>query len=233
MPLNPQDCLTKNRPGCIAVYTSLGIKIIFFFNLGGWGAAFLPRTRQWRILPVRLWAKGEPLDKNRLKLRKKTEPVPIVPDMCKQKPNIYCCIRSGRDRLGFLCGDFDSMYRGKSNVFLLEFQEDGPSVCASCEREARGGHEDDEEEDDICGDPLVYATVVAPIQQYRTETEPSRQPSFNSRQPSFNSRQPSENSRQPSEKNSRQPSENSRQPSFRQNSCEAEGSTEVSCFRHS
>ena len=41
------------------------------------------------------------MDKNRLKLRKKTEPVPIVPDMCKQKPNIYCCIRSGRDRLGF------------------------------------------------------------------------------------------------------------------------------------
>ena len=107
-------------------------------------------------------------------------------------------------------------------------------MCASCEREARGQEED---EDDICGDPLVYATFVAPIHQYSTETEPSRQPSFNSRQPSFNSRQPSENSRQPSEnsrqpsensrqpsENSRQPSENSRQPSFRQNSYEADGS---------
>jgi hypothetical protein len=114
----------------------------------------------------------------------------------------------------------------------LLLQEDGPTVCASCEREARG---QEEEEDDICGDPLVYATFVAPIQQYSTETEPSRQPSFNSRQPSFNSRQPSENSRQPSE-NSRQPSENSRQsqtsensrqPSFRQNSGDGEPGVEV------
>jgi hypothetical protein len=98
-------------------------------------------------------------------------------------------------------------------------------VCASCEREACG---QEEEEDDICGDPLVYATFVAPIQQYSTETEPSRQPSFNSRQPSFNSRQPSENSRQPSE-NSRQSqtSENSRQPSFRQNSGDGEAVLEV------
>jgi hypothetical protein len=96
-------------------------------------------------------------------------------------------------------------------------------VCASCEREARG---EEEEEDDSCGDPLVYATFVAPIQQYSTETEPSRQPSFNSRQPSFNSRHPSENSRQPSE-NSRQPSENSRQPSLRQNSCETDGAGSV------
>jgi hypothetical protein len=33
----------------------------------------------------------------------------------------------------------------------------------------------------------MYATFVAPVQQYSTETEPSRQPSFNysSRQPSF------------------------------------------------
>ena len=40
----------------------------------------------------------------------------------------------------------------------------------------------------LCGDPLMYATFVAPVQQYSTEsTEPSRQPSFNyaSRQPSF------------------------------------------------
>lgn len=40
----------------------------------------------------------------------------------------------------------------------------------------------------LCGDPLMYATFVAPVHQYSTETEPSsRQPSFNysSRQPSF------------------------------------------------
>ena len=40
---------------------------------------------------------------------------------------------------------------------------------------------------DLMGDPIMYATFVAPVHQYSTETEPSRQPSFNyqSRQPSF------------------------------------------------
>ena len=42
-------------------------------------------------------------------------------------------------------------------------------------------------DDSLCGDPLMYATFVAPVHQYSTETEPSRQASFNypSRQPSF------------------------------------------------
>ena len=41
----------------------------------------------------------------------------------------------------------------------------------------------------------MYATFVAPVQQYSTETEPSRQPSFNyaSRQPSFKQQNSSEN----------------------------------------
>ena len=47
-----------------------------------------------------------------------------------------------------------------------------PEVCATCAEEAR-----DSELDSLCGDPLVYATFVAPVQQYSTETEPSRQPS--------------------------------------------------------
>jgi len=64
-----------------------------------------------------------------------------------------------------------------------------PTVCATCVQEARG--QESEIEDSLFGDPLVYATFVAPVQQYSTETEPSRQPSFNSRQPSFNSRHPS------------------------------------------
>jgi hypothetical protein len=42
-------------------------------------------------------------------------------------------------------------------------------------------------DDSLCGDPLMYATFVAPVHQYSTDTEPSRQASFNypSRQPSF------------------------------------------------
>ena len=47
-----------------------------------------------------------------------------------------------------------------------------PEVCATCAEEAR-----DSELDSLCGAPLVYATFVAPVQQYSTETEPSRQPS--------------------------------------------------------
>ena len=70
------------------------------------------------------------------------------------------------------------------------------SKCASCAIAAAQdpdleGHEDELDEEDkdesMCGDPLMYATFVAPVHQYSTETEPSRQASFNypSRQPSF------------------------------------------------
>ncbi len=52
--------------------------------------------------------------------------------------------------------------------------------CSSCNKRA-----DDALDVSLCGDPLMYATFVAPVQQYSSETEPSRQPSFNSRQPSF------------------------------------------------
>ena len=55
-------------------------------------------------------------------------------------------------------------------------------------------------DESLCGDPLMYATFVAPVHQYSTETEPSRQASFNYP---------------------------SRQPSFKQNSSEAEGISSV------
>ena len=74
--------------------------------------------------------------------------------------------------------------------FLSESPESSTArICASCALEYN--EESEAQEDSLLGDPLVYATFVAPVQQYSTETEPSRQPSFNSRQPSFNSRQPS------------------------------------------
>ena len=79
-----------------------------------------------------------------------------------------------------------------------EFSESN-SLCANCAKEVKGQQSEDIE-DSLFGDPLVYATFVATVQQYSTETEPSRQPSFNSRQPSVISRN----------------------PSFKQNSCEAE-----------
>ena len=50
-------------------------------------------------------------------------------------------------------------------------EEEEALVCETCAQE-------EEEEDCLCGDPLVYATFVAPVQQYSTETEPSRQHSF-------------------------------------------------------
>ena len=58
--------------------------------------------------------------------------------------------------------------------------------CVKCAQQNKS--QDSEHEDSLLGDPLVYATFVATVQQYSTETEPSRQPSFNSRQPSFNSK---------------------------------------------
>jgi hypothetical protein len=64
--------------------------------------------------------------------------------------------------------------------------------CASCAAAAAASGKSPkpgsgELDDSLCGDPLMYATFVAPVHQYSTETEPSRQTSFNypSRQPSF------------------------------------------------
>ena len=58
------------------------------------------------------------------------------------------------------------------------------SLCATCASQVKG-QESEELEDSLFGDPLVYATFVATVQQYSTETEPSRQPSVVSRNPSF------------------------------------------------
>ena len=65
----------------------------------------------------------------------------------------------------------------------LPFADDSAATgCSTCTREIQ-----DAIDDSLCGDPLMYATFVAPIQQYSTETESSRQPSFNisSRTPSM------------------------------------------------
>lgn len=69
-----------------------------------------------------------------------------------------------------------------SDNFLSESPPATARVCAECAQESK---EQEAEDASLLGDPLVYATFVANIQQYSTETEPSRQPSFNSRQPSF------------------------------------------------
>ena len=58
------------------------------------------------------------------------------------------------------------------------------SLCATCASQVKGQQSEDIE-DSLFGDPLVYATFVATVQQYSTETEPSRQPSVVSRNPSF------------------------------------------------
>ena len=87
------------------------------------------------------------------------------------------------------------------SLVLEDVELEEASKCASCaavKSAHKGALEDDDEgdedEDDdddkdesMCGDPLMYATFVAPVHQYSTETEPSRQASFNypSRQPSF------------------------------------------------
>lgn len=64
--------------------------------------------------------------------------------------------------------------------------------CASCQIQLVKNDAEKEVvkenlDESLCGDPLMYATFVAPVHQYSTETEPSRQASFNypSRQPSF------------------------------------------------
>ena len=66
----------------------------------------------------------------------------------------------------------------------------GGGGCATCAAVASGKSPkpgSGDLDDSLCGDPLMYATFVAPVHQYSTETEPSRQTSFNypSRQPSF------------------------------------------------
>ena len=58
------------------------------------------------------------------------------------------------------------------------------SLCATCASQVKG-QESEDIEDSLLGDPLVYATFVATVQGYSTETEPSRQPSVVSRNPSF------------------------------------------------
>ncbi|XP_059080796.1 uncharacterized protein LOC131878708 isoform X1 [Tigriopus californicus] len=60
----------------------------------------------------------------------------------------------------------------------------GDGTCTSCSGMTNSN---DALDDSLCGDPLMYATFVAPVQQYSTDTEPSRQPSFNypSRHSSF------------------------------------------------
>ena len=60
-----------------------------------------------------------------------------------------------------------------------------PDQCATCNSNSNNPRGVLDES--LCGDPLMYATFVAPVHQYSTETEPSRQASFNypSRQPSF------------------------------------------------
>ena len=86
------------------------------------------------------------------------------------------------------------------SLVLEDVDLEEASKCASCaavKAAHKGALEDDDDDDDdeddddkdesMCGDPLMYATFVAPVHQYSTETEPSRQASFNypSRQPSF------------------------------------------------
>ena len=72
---------------------------------------------------------------------------------------------------------------------VLEQESSNCATCALASNEAEIDDLDDDEDKDesMCGDPLMYATFVAPVHQYSTETEPSRQASFNypSRQPSF------------------------------------------------
>jgi hypothetical protein len=74
---------------------------------------------------------------------------------------------------------------------VLAATRGGGGGCASCAAAAAAAKSpkpgSGELDDSLCGDPLMYATFVAPVHQYSTETEPSRQTSFNypSRQPSF------------------------------------------------
>ena len=75
---------------------------------------------------------------------------------------------------------------------IISGQEDEDAGCATCAaaseaEKAKAKSAELLDETSLCGDPLMYATFVAPVHQYSTETEPSRQASFNypSRQPSF------------------------------------------------
>ena len=82
--------------------------------------------------------------------------------------------------------DLDTVNENSAESMVLASR----SGCASCAAAAAGKSPkpgSGELDDSLCGDPLMYATFVAPVHQYSTETEPSRQTSFNypSRQPSF------------------------------------------------
>ena len=78
-------------------------------------------------------------------------------------------------------------------LICLAGQDDEDAACATCAAASEAvkvkakSAEMLDEAVSLCGDPLMYATFVAPVHQYSTETEPSRQASFNypSRQPSF------------------------------------------------
>ena len=73
----------------------------------------------------------------------------------------------------------------ESDFYLSSDQfSESQSLCATCASQVKGQQSEDIE-DSLFGDPLVYATFVATVQQYSTETEPSRQPSVVSRNPSF------------------------------------------------
>ena len=77
-------------------------------------------------------------------------------------------------------------------LICLAGQDDEDAACATCAAasevvKVKAKSAEMLDESSLCGDPLMYATFVAPVHQYSTETEPSRQASFNypSRQPSF------------------------------------------------
>ena len=84
--------------------------------------------------------------------------------------------------------DLDTVNENSAESMVLATRSGGG--CASCAAASAGKSPkpgSGELDDSLCGDPLMYATFVAPVHQYSTETEPSRQTSFNypSRQPSF------------------------------------------------
>ena len=64
------------------------------------------------------------------------------------------------------CADCQQNNNEASNLLLH------PNSIAVADR---GKASKDALDESLCGDPLMYATFVAPVHQYSTETEPSRQ----------------------------------------------------------
>ena len=64
------------------------------------------------------------------------------------------------------CADCQQSNNEASNLLLH------PNSIAVADR---GKASKDALDESLCGDPLMYATFVAPVHQYSTETEPSRQ----------------------------------------------------------